>query len=64
MGSALQQGEVLATPGGIGFASIAKALLILNDEARMSNDERIPSPRDRAPAPDRLFEYDYEHEHE
>ncbi len=44
MGSALQQGEVLATPGGIGFASIAKAFFILNDEARMSNDERIPSP--------------------
>src|SRR5437773_10798900 len=39
MGSALRQGEVLATPGGTGFASTAKALLILNDEARMSNDE-------------------------
>ncbi len=44
MGSALQQGEVLATPGSIGFASIAKAFFILNDEARMSNDERITSP--------------------
>jgi len=62
MGPALWQGEVPATPGDNGIASIANAFLILNDEARMSNDEGIPLSRDRAPARDRLFDYDYEHE--
>ena len=50
MGSALWQGEAPATPDGTGFASIGNAFLILNDEARMSNDERIPLSRNRARA--------------
>jgi len=56
MGSALWQGEAPATPADTGFAYIAKAFLILNDEARMSNDERIPLSRNRARIRIRLFE--------
>src|SRR4029077_11502250 len=43
MGSALWQEEAPATPADTEIASIANAFLILNDEARMSNDERIAS---------------------
>jgi hypothetical protein len=39
MGPVLWQGEALAIQTGSEAVSIAKALLILNDEARMSNDE-------------------------
>src|SRR6266478_5259112 len=41
----LWQGRALTTPTGTAFASSASACLILNYEARMSNDEGMIKPK-------------------